>query len=172
MTFTDSGRKAFTLFELLLAITLLVIILLYLSSLFHASYETTSRLAKEADTKKYEQRVIELLYADILEADGVLPTNQGDYDWLDLSDGFSLHQLNTPHVKWRVLEDRDKTYLVRAESDQNFQFHNQEDYYLEVIAEEVEKFKIITEREFVEIYLKLKEKKPIHLKFFAGRWYQ
>lgn len=170
MIFSGSNKKAFTIFELLLAITLLVIILLYLSSLFHVSYETSSKLAQEADSKKYEQRVIELLYADILEANSVMPTNNGDYDWLDLAGGLSLHGLNTPFVKWRILEEDDETYLVRAESNESFQFHNMEDFYLEVVATEIEKFKLINEREFVELYLKFKGKKPVHLKFFAGIW--
>lgn len=163
-------KPAFTIFELLLAITLLVIMLLYLSSLFHVSYNTSSKITQEANSKKYEQRVIELLYADILEAADIIPTNQGSYDWLDLTGGFSLHGLDKPFVKWRVLQEGDDTYLVRAESDKNFQLHNMEDYYLETIATNVEKFKIVQDREFVEFYIKIKGKKPVHLKIFGGTW--
>jgi len=175
LTILDSDKKGgFTIIELLMAIVILVLIMLYLSSLFHISYETTSSIANEAESKKYENRVMELIYADIVESRSIIPTaNSENYDFLDLRDGLSLHGIEKSYVKWRVLKgDSGKTYLARAEARKNFDFVNagDDEFYLDVIVEDIEKFKVITDREFVELYLKLKGKKEIHLKFFGGKW--
>jgi len=175
LTILDSDKKGgFTIIELLIAIAILVLIMLYLSSLFHISYETTSSIANEAESKKYENRVIELIYADVLESKDIIPTaNSKNFDFLDLREGLSLHGIENPFVKWRAIKgDGGKIYLVRAESNKNFDFANagDDEFYLDVIVENIERFKVITDREFVELYLKLKGKKEIHLKFFGGKW--
>ena len=156
--------------ELLLAIVILVVIMLYLSSLFHISYNTTSTIVKEADSKKFESRVFELIYTDILEAGEVLPTKGKNFDTLQIENTRSFHGLKKPIVKWAVVKGDDKkNYLVRMEGTKNFSFSDEHGFYLDKIAEDIESFKAVSDREFVELYIKFKYKKPLHLKFFGGR---
>lgn len=170
MSTIDLDKKGgFTILELLLAIVILVVIMLYLSSLLHISHNTTSTIAKEAESKKFEARIFELIYVDILEAGDVLPTKGKNFDTLHIEDTRSFHNLKKAVVKWAVLKgEGDKNYLVRAESAKNFSFSDEHGFYLDKIAE-VESFKVVSDREFIELYIKFKHKKPLHMKFFGGR---
>lgn len=171
MNTIDLDKKGgFTILELLLAIVILVVIMLYLSSLFHVSHNTTSAIVKEAEGKKFEARIFELIYVDILEAGEVLPTKGKNFDTLHIDDTRSFHGVQKPIVKWAVLKGDDKkNYLVRAEGAKNFSFSDEHGFYLDKIAEDIESFKVISDREFVELHIKFKHKKPLHLKFFGGR---
>jgi prepilin-type N-terminal cleavage/methylation domain-containing protein len=163
-------KRAFTLIELLISIVILTLIVLFLSTLFETSYKTSGIVTEQAEQKKYERRVLDLLYYDIIESQLIKPDRvTKKYDRVDFERSFSLHGLDKPYVKWAVVEDDEgNDYLVRAEAPNVFSLNNSTNYYLDVIGEKINSFKIIRVDDFVEIYIEFEGSKPLHLKLYSG----
>ncbi|MFP4332522.1 MAG: hypothetical protein ACOCP1_00420 [Campylobacterales bacterium] len=125
---------------------------------------------QKADQKRYERRVLDLLYYDLLESAKIKPSSVSkNFDRVDFESSFSLHNIRKPYVKWAVVEGEEGVnYLVRGEAPKTFSLNNSTNYYLDVLGKNVDLFKITYAKEFVEIYLKFESQKPLHLKLYVG----
>jgi len=109
-------RPAFTLIEILIATALLSIVLIGLYSSLDTQRRSVDIIKKSLDRSVDHDRVIMVLYNDILSSDGNLTIKKGEKDTLCIENTRnSLYELDSAKVCWLVLKE-DNT-LVRIEGN-------------------------------------------------------
>ncbi len=110
------SRRAFTLIELMVAIALTVIVVLFLYKSLATQEISNKVLAKNAVSLYQTDQIFDLIYRDLLESNEtkVVTTFNKDYEILYLFTKNSLHDIPFAHVIYYV-NAKDKT-LVRLES--------------------------------------------------------
>ena len=110
------SRRAFTLIELMVSITLTVIIVLFLYKALATQEISNKVLAKNAARLRRTDQIFNLLYRDFLESNETKITTafNKDYNIIYLATKNSLHNVPFAHVMYYV-NAKDKT-LVRLES--------------------------------------------------------
>ena len=110
------SRAAFTLVEILIAITLLSIVLVGLYGVLDTQRRSVDIIKKNLDKSIDNDRVIMVLYNDILSSDGNITLKKGERDTLCIeSTRNSLYELGIAKVCWLVLKEDDT--LVRVEGN-------------------------------------------------------
>ncbi len=110
------NRPAFTLIEILIAITLLSIVLIGLYGVLDTQRRSVDIIKKNLDKSIDNDRVIMVLYNDILSSDGNITLKKGERDTLCIeSTRNSLYELGVAKVCWLVLKEDDT--LVRIEGN-------------------------------------------------------
>ena len=110
------SRAAFTLVEILIAITLLSIVLVGLYGVLDTQRRSVDIIKKNLDKSIDNDRVIMVLYNDILSSDGNITLKKGERDTLCIeSTRNSLYELGVAKVCWLVLKEDDT--LVRVEGN-------------------------------------------------------
>lgn len=109
-------KRAFTLIEVLISITLLGILLVALYSLLDRVEYSNKKLHRYLQNTLQRDRVVTVLYNDILQSDGNITIKGSDYDRVCInSTKNSLYALNEAKVCWIVSKDGNK--LVRIEGN-------------------------------------------------------
>ena len=109
-------RSAFTLIEILIATALLSIVLIGLYSVLDTQRRSVDIIKNSLDKSIDHDRVIMVLYSDIISSDGNLTIKKGEKDTICIeSTRNSLYELGIAKVCWLVLKE-DNT-LVRIEGN-------------------------------------------------------
>ncbi len=112
----QKNRSAFTLIEILISITLLSIVLIGLYSVLDTQRRSVDIIKNTLDKSIDHDRVIMVLYNDIISSDGNLTLKKGERDTLCIeSTRNSLYGLGLAKVCWLVLKDNDT--LIRTEGN-------------------------------------------------------
>ena len=162
------NKRAFTLVELIISITLLGIIVIFL-------YSSTTALQKSnkifyENEKKLEvgEDILNMLYKDIFQSNELNISGKNSV-LLNLKTKNSLFNISMPYVSWFV--SKDENTLLRFESIYPFsKMNNQNSYYyhISVVAKECEKFQIYQSKnkKYILIYIKLKNSEPLIYEFY------
>ncbi len=109
-------RKAFTLIEILIATALLSIVLIGLYGVLDTQKRSVLIIKENLDKSIDHDRVIMVLYNDILKSDGNITLRKGDRDRICIeATRNSLYELGRAKVCWVVLKEDDT--LVRIEGN-------------------------------------------------------
>jgi prepilin-type N-terminal cleavage/methylation domain-containing protein len=109
-------RPAFTLIEILIATALLSVVLIGLYSSLDTQRRSVDIIKKNLDRSVNHDRVIMVLYNDILSSDGNITIKKGEKDTICIENTRnSLYELDSAKVCWLVLKE-DNT-LVRIEGN-------------------------------------------------------
>ena len=109
-------RKAFTLIEILIATALLSIVLIGLYGVLDTQKRSVLIIKENLDKSIDHDRVIMVLYNDILKSDGNISLKKGERDRLCIeATRNSLYELGRAKVCWVVLKEDDT--LVRIEGN-------------------------------------------------------
>ena len=110
-------RPAFTLIEILIAVSLLSIVLIGLYGVLDTQKRSVDIIKKNLDKSIDHDRAIMVLYNDILSSDGNLTLKKGERDTLCIeSTRNSLYELGLAKVCWLVLKEDDT--LIRVEGNE------------------------------------------------------
>jgi prepilin-type N-terminal cleavage/methylation domain-containing protein len=166
--FSSSNKKAFTLIEVLISVSILVLIFTFLYSQFNLAQKSTKKTTQIEKSTTKRAKIIELLYADFISSRNLLPTTGRKYD--KFSNAFStensLYSIQNPFVKYVVVSDNEGNQLVRIEGkrgDIGMQNVNK-DFYIDSIVKEIKYFKIIVSPEYIEFFVQAKDMKDIYFK--------
>lgn len=167
----ESNNKAFTLIEVLISISILVLVFTFLYSQFNLAQISTKKTTQvEQKTTKREQ-IKELFYNDFLKASALLvPTSGIKYDKLEtFSSRNSLYGIIKPYIKYIIVSTNENNSLIRIESHniENISLGESEnEFYMDEIVKDIEYFKISTSnKEYIEFFIKAKDMKDIYFKF-------
>ena len=109
-------RPAFTLIEILIAVTLLSIVLIGLYGVLDTQRRSVDIIKKNLDRSIDHDRIIMVLYNDILSSDGNITLKKGERDTICIeSTRNSLYELGVAKVCWLVLKEDDT--LIRIEGN-------------------------------------------------------
>ncbi len=110
------NRSAFTLIEVLISIVLLGIILTGLYKMLNQQRDTNIRLFNYLQNSLERDKVISVLYKDILYSDGNITLNSDEFDRICIdSTRNSLYGLGLAKVCWLV--EKDEHNLLRVEGN-------------------------------------------------------
>jgi len=167
--FFVSNKKAFTLIEVLISITILVLIFTFLYSQFNLAQISTKKTTTIEKSSTKRAKIIELLYSDLMTAQKVVPTSRKNYD--RFIEAFptqnSLYGIENPYIKYVVVADDETNTLLRIEGkrkDIGLQNANSE-FYADKIVEKITYFKVIVSGEYIELFLQAEDMKDIYFKF-------
>ncbi len=160
-------KSGFTLIEVLVAVTLMSIIVLFLiNSSFNLQKGYDSLYKSESKSfSDYDRK--ELIYMDILEASQIDIDSNRKFDILTLKTKNSLYQRENCYVIYTVLQKGNK--LIRLENDNNISLPvSQEEIYKTgflIVKEDLEEFKILRNEEkkkqdLLMVYIKDKNQIP------------
>ncbi len=110
------NRSAFTLIEVLISVALLGIILTGLYKMLNQQRDTNIRLFNYLQNSLERDKVISVLYKDILYSDGNITLNSDEFDRICIdSTRNSLYGLGLAKVCWLV--EKDEHNLLRVEGN-------------------------------------------------------
>lgn len=164
-----SNKKAFTLIEVLISVSILVLIFVFLYSQFNLAQISTKKttLIEKSATKR--AKVIELLYTDLMSSKNIVSTSGKNYDKFieAFETSNSLYMISNPFIKYAVISTKTGNSLIRIEGkrkDINIQNANS-DFYADLILNDIEYFKVNVSSSYIEFFVQAKEMKDIYFKF-------
>ncbi len=111
-----SRRKAFTLIEVLISVALLSFVMLGLYSALDTQRSSNKKLFEYLTKAIDSDKVVMVLYRDIMYSDGNLTIKKGEFDRLCIENtSNSLYGLNRAKVCWLVAKEKNR--LIRAEGN-------------------------------------------------------
>ena len=167
----DLNKKAFTLIEALISVTILVLIFTFLYSQFNLAQISTKKTTQIEQKTTKRAQIKELLYNDFLKANQELvPTSGVKFDKLEIfSSRNTLYGIIKPYIKYVIVSTDDSISLIRIESHNSSNIslsQNENKFYMDEILHDIEYFKIITSnKEYIEFFIKAKDMKDIYFKF-------
>ena len=141
------NKRGFTLIELMVSIALTVIVVLFLYKALSNQEIANEVIAKKALKIEQKEKLFELLYRDLSQAQEIKvePVFNRDYRLLFLHTTNSLHQIPMPYVAYFVHENN--RTLVRLESAYSFKFPVEPEKIKYIFADplvaQVEKFIVL-----------------------------
>ncbi len=155
-------KKAWTLIEVLISVTILSILFLAMSNVIGNLKISKNVIANRFEKNKKQEIFIKVLYSDILNAQSlqILNTQNKDYIRLLLRTKNSLYNLIEPYVLWYV--SKNENSLIRAESW--MQIKDGSIYYADKFMQNVKKFKIFQKNDKYFIYIDTS--KPIYFEIY------
>lgn len=156
-----SGRKAFTLIEVLISIGLLGIIIPALFSLLTQLQKSNEQLAVHLQKAKDVTGATKVLYLDILGSDGNITIKKEEFSRLCLQETRnSLHALPLAKVCWVVLKKRHT--LARVEGNgYRLPLKGEQRAEVDLAMSDMELFDVYREKDKVLVVLKQQYKEPI-----------
>lgn len=161
MDINYKNKKAFTLIEVLISISLLGIVLVALFSTVAMMRDSNAHLYSYLQKAKIVSKSTKVLYLDILNSDGNITIKKDDFTRLCMeATRNSLYALSLAKVCWVVLK-KDNT-LARIEGN-NYRLPTRFDDKVEVnpIMKHIEIFDVYHQKDKVLVFLKQKGKTPI-----------
>lgn len=166
---SELNKKAFTLIELLISVTILVLIFTFIYGQFNLAQLSTKKTTQIESSTTQRGKIITLLYNDFITTKEIVPTSGKSFDKFinAFETNNSLHGISNPFVKYAVIETNDGKFLMRAESNQqNISFsENNNKFYMDEIVKNIEFFKVITNDNYIEFFIKAKDMKDIYFRF-------
>lgn len=155
------GRKAFTLLEVLIAITLMGIVLVALFSSVDILQDSNKHLSEQLIKTKKSIQATQVLYKDILSSDGNLTIEKDEFSRLCVESTLhSLHALPLAKVCWIVMKEQNS--LVRVEGiEYTLPTRSEDRVEVDVVMQNVELFDVYHSEDKVLVLLKEKSKKAI-----------
>jgi len=160
-------RAGFSLVELIISIFLLGIIVVFLYSTVSNLQKTNEIFAKNEKVLSSSEKILDLLYEDIFQADEFNATGK-EYSLVNLETKNSIFDISQPYVSWLV--SRDKNTLLRFESVLPFKdisSDNTNYFHISKIGENCEIFHIYQslKKDNILVHIKFKEQEPIIYEF-------
>lgn len=159
-------KKAFTLLELLLSVTIISFIVLALFHLTSNLKTSNKNLERNVNKTLEEAKTFRLLYKDFLESTDAnlsINTKENDLHEVSFQTKNTLFNIERPYVCYRV---NDEKTLFRVESILHKTCSFKQDAILDVkvtlVVKNVELFNIYKNKKDFFIYLKSKQKEPIY----------
>jgi len=167
--FSVSSKKAFTLIEVLISVTILVLIFTFLYSQFNLAQKSTKKTTTIEKYSTKRAKIIELIYNDFATSRDIVSTSGKNYDKFinPFTTQNSLYEIVNPFVKYVVIVSSEGNNLMRLEStDKNMDVSNAiSEYYIDKVLENVTYFKVLTQRDYIEFFVKADGMKDIYFKF-------
>ena len=111
-----SRRQAFTLIEVLISVALLSIVMMGLYSALSMQRSSNKHLFTYLTKAVENDKIIMVLYRDIMYSDGNLTIKKGEFDRLCIQNtGNSLYDLSRAKVCWLV--EKEENQLIRVEGN-------------------------------------------------------
>ena len=155
------NRKAFTLIEVLISISLLGLIIVPLFSVVEMMRNSNNHLLKALENSKQVSKASKILFLDILGSDGRLEIKKDEFTRLCIDETKnSLYNLPVAKVCWVVLKN--KNTLVRVEGNA-YKMPLKSDDRIEVdaVMNDIKLFDVYHEKDKVVVLIKQQSKEPI-----------
>ena len=154
-------RKAFTLLEVLISISLLGIVIVALFSSVDLLQNSNEQLFKYLKKSKTITKATKTLYLDVMGSDGNITIKKDEFSIVCIEDTRnSLYALPSAKVCWVVLK-KDNT-LVRIEGNAyHLPLVSEERVQIDTIMTNIEIFDVYHEKDKVLILIQQKRKEPI-----------
>ena len=165
----ELNKKSFTLVEMLISISILVLIFTFLYGQFNLAQLSTEKTTQIELSSTKRAKVITLLYNDIFSSNDIIATTSKNFDKFiePFSSKNSLYGISNPYIKYAVIQTNNGKSLLRFESHlKNFSITGVDNkFYMEEILKDVKYFKIDTNnKEYIEFYISAKNTKDIYFK--------
>ena len=156
-----SNRKAFTLLEVLISITLMGIVIVALFSSVDMLQNSNQHLLKYLEKSKKITKATKTLYLDILGSDGNITIQKDEFSRVCMEKTKnSLYALPLAKVCWIVLK-KDKT-LIRIEGNAyHLPLLSEERVEIDTIMTGIEIFDLYHEKDKVLVLIQQQGKEPI-----------
>lgn len=166
--FFVSNKKSFTLIEVLISVTILVLVFVFLYSQFNLAQKSTKKTTQIEKTSTKRAKVIELLYNDLITSRDIVPTSRQKYDrFLEaFQTQNSLYGMINPFIKYVVISKNDGYRLVRLEGKRKDigLLNANSDFYIDEIVKDIQYFRVNVTNEYIEFFIKAEKMKDIYLK--------
>jgi len=167
--FLELNKKAFTLIEVLVSVSILVLVFSFIYSQFNFAQKSTKKTTQIEYNVDKRWKILSLIYNDFISSQKVEPTSGNNYDKFvkSFNTKNSLYGISNPFVKYVVVEDDDVRSLIRLESNSS-EIRLSESvnkFYMDEIVKDIEFFKVIVNNEYIEIFIKAKDMKDIYFRF-------
>jgi len=167
--FFISNKKAFTLIEVLISVTILVLIFIFLYGQFNLAQKSTQKTTTVEVATTKRAKIIGLLYNDFLSSENIVATSGKKYDKFiqPFTTQNSLYGIQNPYVKYVVISSQEGNSLLRLESNnKDMDIRNaNSNFYIDTIVKKIDYFKVIVTPQYIEFFLKADGMKDIYFKF-------
>lgn len=167
--FFVSNKKAFTLIEVLISVTILVLIFIFLYGQFNLAQKSTQKTTTVEVATTKRAKIIELLYNDFLSSENITATSGKKYDKFiqPFTTEHSLYGIKNPYVKYVVITSQEGNSLLRLESNnKDVDIRNaNSNFYIDTVVKKIDYFKVIVTTQYIEFFLKADGMKDIYFKF-------
>lgn len=165
----ELNKKSFTLIEMLISVSILVLIFTFIYGQFNLAQLSTKKTTQIEKSSTKREKIILLLYNDFLTSSDIVSTSGKNFDRfiVPFSSSNSLYGISNPYIKYIVVESNEGKSLLRLESHTksiDITGINSK-YYMEEIVKDIKYFKIIINKEYIEFYISAKDMKDIYFKF-------
>jgi len=166
--FFTFNKKAFTLIEVLISISILVLIFTFLYSQLNLAQKSTKKTTVIEKSTSKRAKIIELIYADFISSMDIQATRGKKYDRFvgAFDTQNSLYEIENPYIKYVVIEEQNNNKLIRIEGKRNDigLINANSDFYIDVVLEGIKYFKVLVTNEEIEFFIKAKDMKDIYFK--------
>lgn len=155
------SRKAFTLLEVLISITLMGIVIVALFSTVDMLQDSNKQLSEHLKKSKTISKAVKVLYADLMDSDGNITIQKEEMSRVCIAKTrHSLYALSEAKVCWVVLKEGNT--LVRIEgNDYHLPLLEDEKVEINPVMSEMKLFDLYHEKDKVLVLLQQKGKEPI-----------
>lgn len=165
----ELNKKSFTLIEMLISVSILVLIFTFIYGQFNLAQLSTKKTTQIEKLSTKREKIIQLLYSDFITSLDIQSTTGISFDKFiePFSSSNSLYGISNPYIIYTVVETYEGKSLLRLESDtKSIDITGiNSNYYMEEIVKDIKYFKIITNKEYIEFYISSKGMKDIYFKF-------
>ena len=165
----DLNKKSFTLIEMLISVSILVLIFSFLYGQFNLAQLSTKKTTQIESSSSKREKIINLLYNDFVTSYDIQSTSGKKFDRFikPFKTSNSLYGTTEPYVRYLVVYDNDIKRLIRLEGFEDSLNINsaRSEYYMENVLDDIEYFKVLVSDDFIEFYIKSKNIKDIYFKF-------
>jgi len=161
-------KKAFTLVEVIVSITILGIIFTFLFQTTNTTKKLNQNYLNKGAKTLVEAKILKTFVNDFTQVIGMASVIYGKkYDIVRLRTKNSIYGIIEPIVTYYVSK-KDST-LIRTESLEKYDLYNKEDIYKEyifgdILAKDLQSFKVFFKNDSFNILFRAKELHPIVLK--------
>ena len=156
-----SGRKAFTLLEVLISIALMGIVIVALFSAVDMMQNSNAHLEKYLERSKKITNATKVFYLDIMGSDGNITIQKDEFSRVCMEETRnSLYALPSAKVCWVVLKKNNT--LARIEGNgYHLPLNLEERVELDPVIPEIELFDVYHQKDKILVLIQQKTKEPI-----------
>ncbi len=146
-------RRSFTLLEILIAVAILSMLFLAMSYILGQAKSVQKLLERSSRYGVKKNILVKVLYNDLLQAQSIRieKSPEKNYCRVFIRTANSLYDIIEPYVVWYV--SKNQKSLMRAESYNPIALPNDELFYLDRFAKNVQVFRIYQKGEKLFVYI-------------------